>query len=52
MNDTGKGNEKEKDIDLGHILLFLVFMIAVSVTTLNWQSIYQFIDETLISKFF
>lgn len=36
MNDTGKGNEKEKGIDLQHILLLLVFMIAVSVTTLNW----------------
>lgn len=52
MNDTDKGNEKEKDIDLEHILLFFVFMIAVSVTTLNWQSIYQFIDETLINNFF
>lgn len=49
MND--KGNEKEKGIDLQHILLFLVFMIAVSVTTLNFQSIYQYIDY-LISKFF
>ncbi len=51
MND--KGNEKEKDINLVHILLlFFVITTAVSMTTLNWQSIYQFIDETLISKLF
>ncbi|MEK4688161.1 hypothetical protein NSQ76_20735 [Bacillus sp. FSL M8-0256] len=50
MNDTG--NEKEKDINLGNILLFFVIVTAVVVIKLNWQSIYQFIDETLISKFF